>query len=101
MSLHLHVVSAENSQRNSSAVSECREEVNNAIILCLQQLDAPKINLPNLTEHQTIQAQYLVEGSDAPFIYAYDRKRTWVLYFLARQQFTVSEIKEYAIETRN
>lgn len=32
-SSHLHVVSAGNSQRNSRAVSECQEELNNAVIL--------------------------------------------------------------------
>lgn len=53
----------------------------------------------NLAKHQIFQPQ-LREGSCGPFIYAQDRKRTWVLHFLARQQFTVSEIEEYAMERR-
>lgn len=30
----------------------------------------------------------------------YDGKWTWVLHFLARQRFTVSESEEYVIETQ-
>ncbi|KAJ5483603.1 hypothetical protein N7530_002849 [Penicillium desertorum] len=32
------------------------------------------------------------------FLDSHDRKRTWVFHFLARQEFTVSEIEDYTIE---
>jgi hypothetical protein len=97
-SFHLHVVSAGNFQRNSSAVSECQEELSNTIILLSTTRRKPTFE-PH--ETLTLQPQYS-EGDNAPFhTYAYDRKRTWSLYFLARQQFTVSKIAEYTIERRD
>jgi hypothetical protein len=58
MKPHLHVVSAGNSQRNSLAVFECQEELNNAISPFSRRADAPKIESPNLTKHPTSQNQY-------------------------------------------
>jgi len=55
---------------------------------------------PNLTKHQTSQPQYM-RGSCAPFKYAHDRKRNWVVRFLVRQRFTVSEVEKYATERRS
>lgn len=74
-----------------------------------QQHDYPPVNnastrrKPTFEPHETptLQPQYS-EGDDAPFrMYAYDRERTWSLYFLARQQFTVSKIAEYTMERRD
>ncbi|KAL2788483.1 hypothetical protein BJX66DRAFT_308640 [Aspergillus keveii] len=45
-SSHLHVVPAGNSQRNSLAVSECQEELNNAIFPLFH--DAPTRRKPSL-----------------------------------------------------
>jgi len=50
------------------------------------------------TEH--LQPQYS-KGSCAPSAYAYDRKRNWILHFLARQEFTASEIEDCATESRS
>lgn len=60
-SSHLHVVPAGNSQRNSLAVSECQEELNNAIFPFSRRAVAPKTESPNLTKHQTSQNQYREE----------------------------------------
>jgi hypothetical protein len=91
--------------RNNTATNSSEHIFTNTIILCQQRPNAPtrrraENQSSSLTKHQTSQPQYM-RGSCAPFIYAYDRKRTWVLHFLARQQFTVSEIEEYAMERRN
>ncbi|KAH9208891.1 hypothetical protein DL95DRAFT_467277 [Leptodontidium sp. 2 PMI_412] len=51
MSSHLHVVSAGNSQRNSSAVSECQEELSNTIILPVN--NASTCRKPNFEPHET------------------------------------------------
>jgi hypothetical protein len=80
-SSHLHVVSAGNSQRNSPAVSECREELKTRLSFINDA--STRQNQPlNLTKHHTSQPQY-ARGSCAPFGYAHDGQRTWVPSCLA------------------
>ena len=43
----------------------------------------------------------MVKGVVPPFMYAHDGKRTWVLHFPVRPQFTAPEIDKYAMERRN
>ena len=85
-------MSAGNAQRNSLAVFECQEELNNAIIplsTTRRRADAPKIGLRTSRNTETLQPQY-DKGSCAPFAYAHDGKRTWMPGFPARQEFTAS-----------
>jgi hypothetical protein len=57
-SSHLHVVSAGNSQRNSPAVSECQEELNNAVILSRTTRPSPETSPSAPHETPNIQYQY-------------------------------------------
>ncbi|OJD24523.1 hypothetical protein ACJ73_04119 [Blastomyces percursus] len=67
-SSHLHVVSAGNSQRNSMAVSECQEELNNTIIHHQRRVEAAKNN-PGTSRNTKHTAQYRKEVVP-PFTYA-------------------------------
>ncbi|KAF2175749.1 hypothetical protein K469DRAFT_701427, partial [Zopfia rhizophila CBS 207.26] len=66
----------------------------NTTIPFQQRDDAPKIDLR--TSRNTKHTVQYGKGSCAPFMYAHDGKRTWVLRFPARQQFTASKIEVYA-----
>ena len=89
ISSHFRAVRAGNSQRNSTAVSECQEELSNSIILL--STTRRRVEIQTSKPHETTNITAPVsEGGGAPSIYAHDRKRTLSLHFLARQLFTVS-----------
>jgi hypothetical protein len=66
-SSHLHVVSAGNSQRNSSAVSECQEELSNTIILLSTTRRRVENQPSNLTKHQHYSPS-IRKGMMPPFV---------------------------------
>jgi hypothetical protein len=67
---------------------------------CQQRVDASKTNFR--TSRNTKYYSHSIRREVMPlFTYAHDRRQTWVLCFLARQQFTVSEVEKYTIENRN
>ena len=72
-SSHIHVVSAGNSQRNSRALSECQEELNNAVISHERRVEAPKTTL--CTSRNTYHYRPSTRKEDgASFMYAHGRK---------------------------
>ncbi|KAJ5993146.1 hypothetical protein N7451_008870 [Penicillium sp. IBT 35674x] len=64
-SSHLHVVPAGNSQRNSLAVSECQEELNNTIfpLVTMRRSAESRVSEPHETPNITEQYH---RGSRAP-----------------------------------
>ena len=86
------MVSAGNSQRNSPAVSECQEELNNAIILSSTTRRSRR--KPPSAPHETPNIQPQYAGREWRPFHVRPRWRTdLVLHFPARPQFTVSELK--------
>ncbi|OKP14122.1 hypothetical protein PENSUB_177 [Penicillium subrubescens] len=101
MKPHLHVVSAGNSQRNSLAVFECQEELNNAIFPPFH--DAPTRRKPSLRTsrntkpHRTSTREEVV----TPHTYAPTTENgTCHSIYPARQLFTVPDLEDYAMQTR-
>ena len=66
-SSHLHVVSAGNSQRNSSTVSECQEELNNAIVPLPMTCRRAKPRPSSLPKHSTYSTATVCEWERRPF----------------------------------
>ncbi|KAG5304777.1 hypothetical protein I7I50_04978 [Histoplasma capsulatum G186AR] len=83
-SSHLHVVSAGNSQKNSMAVSECQEELNN-VTSTIHNASKRRKTISELQENQTYSSS--TERKSCPLSRTpYDRKRTWEFHFPARQR---------------
>ena len=86
------MVSAGNSQRNSRAVSECQEELNNAVILSSTTRRSPENHPLHLTKHPTSQSQYA--GREWRPFHVRPRRRTdWSLVLLPDRSLRCQSVK--------